>query len=157
MLFPSIETVGRLFDRSWTDEEGFNGNGNCSVCINDTINRSLPLHASTSQTSPSAAGVVAKYSTAPTLSLEVYAQPPCTFTSSRSPPANNGQESSRSYQENGHSSGIKEFCSLRSRGTLRAILTLQKQGNPAFVHCEAPREVEHRNRPVNEWRLSPLG
>src|ERR1700730_246818 len=81
MLLPSIENVGTLFDRSWTDEEGFNGNGNCSVCIDETVNRLSGRHASRNQVLPSAARMLAMYSVRLSRALVVYAQLPCTLIS----------------------------------------------------------------------------
>src|SRR5262249_21109 len=76
------EFVGTLFDRSCTDEELFSGQGNCSVCISESISRSSALHASRSQAASSAARVAATCSTAPPSPLAIYAQPPCTLTAS---------------------------------------------------------------------------
>src|ERR1700730_3830396 len=81
MLLPSIENVGTLFDRSWTDEEDFNGNGNCSVCINETVNRFSGRHASRTHVPPSVAPMLAMYSVPLSPALVVYAQPPCILIS----------------------------------------------------------------------------
>src|SRR5262249_36159647 len=82
-LFASTSAVGTLFDCSFTKETGFSGNGKCSLWMNETASRPSALHASISQTASSAARVAAMCSTVPSLSFAVYAQPPCTFTSSR--------------------------------------------------------------------------
>jgi hypothetical protein len=50
--------------------------------MNETVSRPSDLHASRNQTASSAARVVATSSTAPSLTVAVYAQPPCIFTSS---------------------------------------------------------------------------
>src|ERR1700730_2110445 len=81
MLLPSIENVGMLFDRSWTDEEHFKGNGNCSVCINETVNRFSGRHASRNQVPPSAARMLAMYSVPLSPAPVVYAQPPWSLIS----------------------------------------------------------------------------
>src|SRR5262245_62826090 len=54
----------------------------------ETVSRPSTLHASRSQAASSAARVAAMCSTAPSLSFAIYAQPPCTFTSSRPCSAN---------------------------------------------------------------------
>src|SRR5262249_23061100 len=58
-VFPSIENVGTLFDRSCTDEEGFSEKENRPACIKETVNRLSGLHASKSQALSSAAWIVA--------------------------------------------------------------------------------------------------
>src|SRR5215472_8476305 len=82
-----MSAVGTLFDCSLTKETGFSGNGKCSLWVNETVSRPSAVHASTNQTSSSAARVVATCSTVPSLTVVVYAQPPCTFTSSEPCPA----------------------------------------------------------------------
>ena len=44
MLFPSIETVGTLFDLNLICDEAFSGKGNCSGCSRETVSRSSGLH-----------------------------------------------------------------------------------------------------------------
>src|SRR6185295_14362603 len=77
-----MSAVGTLFDCSFTTETGFSGNGKCSLWLNETVSRPSALHASRNQTASSAARVAATCSTAAPLTVVVYAQPPCTCTSS---------------------------------------------------------------------------
>src|SRR5262249_24971280 len=86
-LFASMSAVGTLFDCSFTKDTGFSGNGKCSLCTNETLSRPSALQASRNQTVSSAARVIATCSASLSLSLAVYAQPPCTFTAPEPCPA----------------------------------------------------------------------
>src|SRR5919204_284446 len=122
-----MSAVGTLFDCSFTTETGFSGNGKRSLWLNETVSRPSALHASINQTASSAARVAATCSTAAPFTVAVYAQPPCTCTSSATCSANpslaaanaapDGRENAGETSEAAENSVEKTDPCIRRRAT----------------------------------------
>src|SRR5262249_56030920 len=108
----------------------------------EMISRSSALHASRSQAASSAARVAATCSTAPPSPLAVYAQPPCTLTSSWASSADTSLAIMNAAAPAKNKAtvpfNLKDFRFLRSRTLLRRISAPHKQVNPST----SPRQVE---------------